>query len=85
MKMKNNNIPATGYAKLCEKIETITDRIHAIGDLMSLLKDAEEASISHLTAAWIGNRIKTDALKIISLLDNYSASLYHIEDIVDDP
>jgi hypothetical protein len=78
-----NNTPA--YVKLCKQIETITDRIHSIGDLMSLLKDAEDANICHLTAAWIGNQIKTDALMIVNLLDNYAASLDHIEDIVDDP
>ncbi len=61
---------ARRYITAKERIEIIVDRIHTIGDLMSMLKHAEDASINHLTAAWIGNRIKTDALMILNHLDN---------------
>ena len=59
------------HLKLKEKIEPLIDEIHAIADLMSLLKNTDPAAINHLTAAWIGNRIKTDALMILTHLENH--------------
>ena len=58
------------YLKLRQKIEPLIDEIHAIADLMSLL-NTDPAAINHLTAAWIGNRIKTDALQILTHLENH--------------
>ena len=58
------------YIKTKERIEIIIDRIHTIADLMSMLRHVEDASINHITAAWIGDRIKTDALTILDHLDN---------------
>lgn len=63
---------AKRYVKVRQDIEILVDRIHAIGNLMSLLKDANGAVIDHLTAAWIGSRIKTDVLMILSLLDDFA-------------
>jgi hypothetical protein len=77
MTKKNNLI--RDMTEAFKEIEILADNIHSIGDLMSLLIHAEDASINHLTAAWIGNRIKIDALKIISLLDN-ALGCYRNED-----
>ena len=58
------------YIKVRNQIETLVDEIHAIADLMSLLNQADPVAINHITAAWIGNKIKADALQILTHLDN---------------
>ncbi len=61
---------AKRYFQVREEIEIIVDRVHTIGDLMSLLRHADCATINHLTASWIGTRLKKDILKILNHLDN---------------